>query len=61
MTELTGGGTMARRGAIGPCRGARGPCPPLPRVERRLRAAVRALLGAVWLAVLLFAARALLW
>lgn len=35
--------------------------PPLPRVERRLRAAVRALLGAVWLAVLLFAARALLW
>lgn len=32
---------------------------PRPRVERRMRAAVRLLLGAVWLAVVLFAARAL--
>jgi hypothetical protein len=32
--------------------------PPLPRVERRMRASVRLLLGAVWLAVALFAARA---
>ncbi len=32
---------------------------PMPRVEQRMRAAVRLLLGAVWLAVLLFAARAL--
>lgn len=32
---------------------------PLPRVERRMRTFVRLLLGAVWLAVLLFAARAL--
>lgn len=32
---------------------------PLPRVERRLRGAVRLLLGLVWLAVVLFAARAL--
>jgi hypothetical protein len=33
--------------------------PPLPRVERRMRRSVRLLLGAVWLAVLLFALRAL--
>jgi hypothetical protein len=32
---------------------------PLPRVERRMRNGVRLLLGAVWLAVLLFALRAL--
>jgi hypothetical protein len=32
---------------------------PMPRVERRMRARVRLLLGAVWLAVLLFALRAL--
>jgi hypothetical protein len=31
----------------------------VPRVERRLRRAVRLLLGVVWLAVFLFAARAL--
>lgn len=30
----------------------------LPRVERRLRWRIRALLGAVWVAVLLYAARA---
>jgi hypothetical protein len=33
--------------------------PPLPRVERRMRTGVRLLLGAVWLAVALFALRAL--
>jgi hypothetical protein len=33
--------------------------PSLPRVEQRLRRRVRLLLGAVWLAVLLFALRAL--
>lgn len=32
---------------------------PLPRVERRLRWRIRALLGAVWVAVFLYAARAL--
>ncbi|GIX08795.1 MAG: hypothetical protein KatS3mg116_0505 [Elioraea sp.] len=32
---------------------------PLPRVERRMRTGVRLLLGAVWLAVALFALRAL--
>ncbi len=32
---------------------------PLPRVERRMRTVVRLLLCAVWLAVLLFALRAL--
>lgn len=31
----------------------------LPRVERRLRWRIRTLLGAVWLAVALYAARAL--
>lgn len=31
---------------------------PLPRVERRLRWRIRALLGVVWLAVALYAARA---
>lgn len=32
---------------------------PLPRAERRIRARVRLLLGLVWLAAALFAARAL--